>query len=140
MDTTQLTNAAITLLVTLAPVVAALLAEYLRRKIGTERLKRIKAEMEAKQTLVDLGVAFAQQAYWDLEGPERYEKAAVWIAEQAGKIGLTLTDTEAKGLIESAVRALKNYEWVPGQILESIPEPTPAPPPIPEATIDNTML
>ena len=91
----------------LTPILAALLGEYLRRKIGTERIKKIQAEITAKAELTTAAVNFAEQAYKDLDGAGKYEKALGWLTGQALKVGLKITVDEAKGLIESAVLALK---------------------------------
>jgi hypothetical protein len=91
----------------LTPILAALLGEYLRRKIGTERIKKIQAELAAKTELTAAAVNLAEQAYKDLDGAGKYDKALEWLSTQALKVGLKITVDEAKGLIESAVLALK---------------------------------
>lgn len=91
----------------LTPILAALLGEYLRRKIGTEKIKKIQTEIAAKSELTTAAVNFAEQAYQDLDGAGKYEQALTWLTEQAKKVGLKITVDEAKGLIESAVLALK---------------------------------
>ena len=55
-----------------------------------------------------------EQVYRDLHGPEKYEKAAEWLAARARKLGLELTPEEVKGLIEAALREIKDTfgeEW-----------------------------
>lgn len=102
------------LLAILIPALVGLAVEYLRRKLGTEKMKRIQEELAAKQALAMLAVCFVEQVYTDLHGEEKYKAAARWLAEQVQKRGLKLTNTEIEGLIESALRELKDAfgnEW-----------------------------
>lgn len=110
----KLVQLAYDLLAILIPVLAALAVEYLRRRLGTEKVKRIQEELAAKQELATLAVRFAEQVYRDLHGPDKYQKAAEWLAARAGEHGLKLTADEIKGLIEAALRQLKDAfgnEW-----------------------------
>jgi len=104
MDINQV---AINTLAYLLPILAVLAGEYIRRKIGAERLALIQAELAAKKELTTAAVTFAEQAYKDLNGAEKYDKALDWLTTQALAVGLKITVPEAKGLIESAVLAMK---------------------------------
>jgi LL-H family phage holin len=102
------------LLAILIPTLAALAVEYLRRRLGTERVKRIQEELAMKQELATLAVRFVEQVYKDLHGPDKYQKAAEWLAARAGELGLKVTPEEIKGLIEAALRTFKDEfgeEW-----------------------------
>lgn len=102
------------LLAILVPIFVGFAVEYLRRRLGTEKMKRIQEELTAKQDLALLAVRFAEQVYKDLHGEEKYNKAAEWLIAQAAKWGLKLTTDEVKGLIEAALRELKDAfgnEW-----------------------------
>lgn len=102
------------LLAVLIPVLVGMGIEYLRRSLGSEKLSKLKEELETKQLLAMLAVKFVQQAYQDLAGPEKYNKAAEWLAARATEYGLKLTTEEIKGLIEAALRTLKDQlgeEW-----------------------------
>jgi LL-H family phage holin len=83
-------------------------AAYLKRLVGTERLRQIGAQLELKKELAEAAVRFAQQAYKDLGGAAKYDAAARWLAAQAQAHGLQITDAEIKGLIEAALRELKD--------------------------------
>lgn len=110
----KLLQLAYDLLAILIPALAALAAEYLRRRLGTERVKRIQEELATKQELATLAVRFVEQVYKDLHGPDKYQKAAEWLAARAQEHGLKLTADEIKGLIEAALRQLKDAfgnEW-----------------------------
>jgi len=100
----KLVQLAYDLLAILIPALAALAVEYLRRRLGTEKIKRIQEELAAKQELATLAVRFVEQVYKDLKGEEKYQKAAEWLVAQAEKVGLKLTADEVKGLIEAALR------------------------------------
>ena len=107
-------NLAYDILSILLPVLAVMLAEWLRRKIGVERLARIQQELETKQELSVLAVQFVEQAYRDLKGEEKYQAAARWLATQAIDRGINITADEIQGLIEAALRAFKDQfgeEW-----------------------------
>lgn len=98
----------------IGPLLVAIAAEYLRRKLGNERLERIKRELEAKKELAATAVRFAEQAWQDLGGQGKYEAAAGWLADQAQARGIKVTDAEVKGLIEAALREIKDAlgeEW-----------------------------
>lgn len=102
------------LLAILILALAALAVEYLRRRLGTEKVKRIQEELATKQELAILAVRFVEQVYRDLHGPEKYQAAAEWLAARAQEHGLKLTTDEIKGLIEAALRQLKDTfgdEW-----------------------------
>ncbi|OAT81122.1 phage holin [Desulfotomaculum copahuensis] len=110
----KLLQLAYDLLAILIPVLAALAVEYLRRRLGTEMVKRIQEELATKQELATLAVRFVEQVYKDLHGPDKYQKAAEWLASRAQEHGLKLTADEIKGLIEAALRQLKDAfgnEW-----------------------------
>lgn len=110
----KLIQLAYDLLSILIPAIAALAFEFLRRKLGTEKMKRIQEEITTKQVLAMLAVRFVEQVYDDLHGPEKYQKAAEWLAARAQEHGIILTADEIKGLIESTLRQLKDSfgnEW-----------------------------
>lgn len=104
----ELVQAGIDALAIMIPLLAALGGEYIRRRIGTEKMHRLKEELQAKQELATLAVRFAQQAYKDLGGQERGEKAMAWMAAQAEAKGIPVTEDELQGLIEAALRAVKD--------------------------------
>lgn len=91
----------------LIPILVGFAADWMRRKAGEQSLRRIQTEIESKQDLAVAAVKFAQQAFKDLDGPEKYEEAAAWLADRAQSIGLTMTTMEIKGLIEAALKDLK---------------------------------
>ena len=110
----KLLQLAYDILAILIPVLAALAVEYIRRRLGTEKMRKVQEELAAKQELATLAVRFVEQVYKDLHGPDKYQKAAEWLAARAQEHGLKLTADEIKGLIEAALRQLKDAfgnEW-----------------------------
>lgn len=111
MDIVTIGNQAISILV---PAICIMLVELLRRRLGLEKMKKVQAELETKQSLAILAVKFAAQAYRDLNGPQKYSQAAIWLTNQIQKLGMKVTPSELKGLIESALRMIKDEfgeEW-----------------------------
>ena len=102
------------ILIILVTLAAGFIVAYIRKRIGIEGLQKIEAELALKQELAALAVRFVEQAFRDLKGEEKYNRAAEWLAERAGEIGMTITAVEIKGLIEAALRAFKDEfgeEW-----------------------------
>jgi len=102
------------LLAVLIPVLMAMAIEFLRRHLGVENLKKIQQTLEAKQELALLAVRFVEQAFKDLHGQDKYDQAAEWLYARAQENGFDISDEEIKGLIEAALRKLKDEfseEW-----------------------------
>ncbi len=107
----QLAYSAVSVLV---PILVAMAVEYLRRRLGTEKVRRIQEELTAKQDLAMVAVKFVEQVYVEAKGPEKYNAAAEWLAGQARKMGLQLSGAEIRALIEWALREIKDQlgeEW-----------------------------
>jgi len=87
---------------------------YLKARFGTETLQRVNEELQLKQDLVAVIVKYVEQAFYDLEGPQKLDLATNLVAEQLGKLGLTIDGDEIKTLIEAAIREFKDVfgeEW-----------------------------
>ncbi len=101
-------------LLILATLLAGFAMAWLRKRIGVEGMNRIGAELATKQKLAALAVRFVDQAYRDLHGEAKYQKAAEWVVARAMELGLKVTPEEIKGLIEAALREIKDEfgnEW-----------------------------
>lgn len=93
------------ILVTLA---AGFIVAFIRKRIGTEGMQKVVLELALKQELAELAVKFAEQVYRDFKGDEKYTMAALWLADSAGGLGLKISESEIKGLIEAALRTCKD--------------------------------
>jgi hypothetical protein len=96
------------LLSILVPALVAMGIAFLKRKLDTATYDKIKSQLETKSGLAWIAVTFAEQAYKDLSGEERYNKAAEWLAAEAQALGLVLTADQIKGLVESAVKLMND--------------------------------
>lgn len=102
------------LLIIFVTLAAGYAIAYLRKRLGVEGMQRIETELALKQELALLAVRFAEQAFQDLKGQEKYDKAADWLANRSEEVRLSITAEEIKGLIEAALRAFKDEfgeEW-----------------------------
>ena len=91
----------------LVPILVAYLVAWIQKKLGSEKVQKIIYELETKKELARIAVMFVQQAYKDLGGPAKYEKAAEWLSDMSDYMGLDLTPEEVKALIEAALKELK---------------------------------
>ncbi len=102
------------LLPAVATVLGVLIMQLVVRAVGTEKIKKVAAELDAKQELAMLAVRFVEQFYVELSGPQKYDKAAHWMATQMKAKGFEVDYDEIQGMIESAVRSMKDAfgeEW-----------------------------
>jgi LL-H family phage holin len=95
-------------LAVLIPALVGLLIEYLRRKLGAEKMKKIQDELLTKQQLAMIAIQLVEQFYKDIKGEDKYNKAAEWLSQRCKDYGLVVTAEEIKGLIESAIRTAKD--------------------------------
>lgn len=105
MDVNQLAQ---TVLAWLLPVLAALAVEYLRRMIGTEKMAKVQAELEAKRDLAELAVRFVEQAYVKYGGADKFNTACQWLSDRAKEKGIKISQDEIEGLIEGSLRLIKD--------------------------------
>lgn len=84
--------------------------KVLVKVIGVQTLKTIEQELINKQDLVNIAIRFVEQVYKDYKGEQKFEEALKWVLEQADEHGIKITENEAKGLIEAAVKAA-NETW-----------------------------
>ncbi len=105
---TMIMNVVNDMFVILATAAAGMLVAWLQKKLGVEGMKKVQAELTAKQELAYLAVQFVEQAYKDFDGARKYAQAAEWLANQASERGLKVSAEEMKGLIEATLRTLKD--------------------------------
>lgn len=63
----------------LVPALCAIAIELIRRKLGLENIRKVQHELENKKELANLAVKFVEQAYKDIKGQEKFDKAAEWL-------------------------------------------------------------
>lgn len=98
----------------LAAALATGLVWLIVTRIGVERMQRISRELAANQELAAAAVRYAQQVYFNLDGPIRYIKAQEWMVNECMRLGMTVTLDQVRGLIEGALRTFKDEfgeEW-----------------------------
>lgn len=90
------------------PAIASVVA-VLFGVLGT-KIKQIyneKAQNETVKVVVDNVVKWVQQVYYELEGPEKLQKALTEASTILNEKGITISETELDMMIESAVYGLK---------------------------------
>lgn len=100
--------ALVQLLIALVTVGTGFVINYLKNKIGTEKLKKIQEQLLAKKELAILAVKFAEQAFNSFDGETKYNEAAKFLSTRAKEVGLLISEDEIKGLIEAALRQIKD--------------------------------
>lgn len=103
----QLVQLAYDALAIIVPALAALAVAWIYKRLGVEGVAKLRYQLETKQALAEAAVLFVQQVYYAVDGPQKYEYAAEWLADRATEMGLPMTDLEIRGLIESALKLLK---------------------------------
>ncbi len=107
------------------PAIASVVA-VLFGVLGT-KIKQIyneKAQNETVKVVVDNVVKWVQQVYYELEGPEKLQKALTEASTILNEKGITISETELDMMIESAVYGLKNGTQQAEEVVEILPETT----------------
>lgn len=95
----------------LLSIAVGFLIVYIKKLIGTEKVQYIQQELKAKEELAKIAVKFVEQAYKELKGEQKYIKASEWLSTESSRVGLKLTPEQVRGLIESAVKTMKDDFW-----------------------------
>lgn len=104
----QLMSLACSALSILVPAICAMIIELLRRKLGLEKIRQVQYELETKTKLAKCAVRFVEHYYREIHGQEKYDRVAEWLAERAKERGLAIPAEEMQGLIEAALRMIKD--------------------------------
>ncbi len=96
------------LLIIIVTLATGFVVAYLRKRLGVEWMQKIELELSLKQELAELAIKFVEQVYRDFDGDEKYTVAAIWLVDRVSELGLKTNESEVKGLIESALRTLKD--------------------------------
>ena len=124
MDWMSILNQCLDILLPAIASVIAVLFGVLGTKI--KQLYNEKVQDETVKVVVDNVVKCVQQVYYELEGPEKLQKALTEASTILNEKGITISETELDMLIESAVYGLKNGTagtvLVEGKVEETTPE------------------
>lgn len=124
MDWMSILNQCLDIILPAIASVVAVLFGVLGTKI--KQIYNEKAQNETVKVVVDNVVKWVQQVYYELEGPEKLQKALTEASTILNEKGITISETELDMLIESAVYGLKNGTTgtvlVEGKVEETTPE------------------
>lgn len=105
MDWMSILNQCLDVILPAVASVIAILFGVLGAKI--KRIYIEKTQNEAAKVVVDNVVRWVQQVYYELEGPEKLQKALTEASTILKEKGITISETELDMMIESAVYGLK---------------------------------
>lgn len=105
MDWMSILNECLDVILPAIASVVAILFGVLGAKI--KRAYTEKIQDETVKTVVDSVVKWVQQVYYELEGPEKLQKALTEASTILNEKGITISETELDMMIESAVYGLK---------------------------------
>jgi hypothetical protein len=113
---------------------AGFATRFLHKKTVSEGINKVKSEaylfqteLGLKQSFAELAVKYVEQKFKDLAGPDKFMKAAEFIATSCQAKGIELTPPEIEGLIEAAVGDLEKVfaadmvEVAPVEIVPVVP-------------------
>ena len=105
MDWMSILNQCLDVILPAVASVIAILFGVLGAKI--KQTYNQKAQNETVKVVVDNVVKWVQQVYYELEGPEKLQKALTAASTILNEKGITISETELDMMIESAVYGLK---------------------------------
>ena len=105
MDWLSILNQCLDVILPAVASVIAILFGVLGAKI--KQTYNQKAQNETVKVVVDNVVKWVQQVYYELEGPEKLQKALTEASTILNEKGITISETELDMMIESAVYGLK---------------------------------
>ena len=105
MDWLSILNQCLDVILPAVASVIAILFGVLGAKI--KQTYNEKAQNETVKVVVDNVVKWVQQVYYELEGPEKLQKALTEASTILKEKGITISETELDMMIESAVYGLK---------------------------------
>ena len=105
MDWMSILNQCLDIILPAIASVVAVLFGVLGTKI--KQIYNEKAQNETVKVVVDNVVKWVQQVYYELEGPEKLQKALTEASTILNEKGITISETELDMMIESAVYGLK---------------------------------
>jgi|GEM_PF-1070336 phage holin, LL-H family len=104
-------NAIITTAIGLASTAFTALAgtgiKLVMDKIGINGMQKVDTLLNQQQTLASMAVKYSQQAYKNLGGSEKLEKACAFMSRLADSYGIKIDSDEIEGFIEAALKEAK---------------------------------
>lgn len=88
---------------TFLPIIVVLIY----KKLGIDRMDKVNFDIKIKKDIVIAAVQFAEQAYKNCNGEERYNVAIKWSIDRLKEKGISFSEDELRGLIESTIKNLK---------------------------------
>lgn len=126
MDTLNnvLSEVIVKLILLLLPFLMGAAFEVARRVIGVQKLSKLKHVLDIKNSLAADAVLFAQQAFKDLDGEQKYQKALQALSQRLEMYGINYDPGELGILIESALKEIKkdfSADWakIPDNLTQS---------------------
>lgn len=89
-----ITSISINVLAILIPALVGWGISLINKKIGTEKVKQVKEQIETKEGLAYHTVCYIEQAYKDLHDNDKLQKAIEWMTKVVNSHGLKLTTDE----------------------------------------------
>jgi len=93
---------------------AGFATRFLHKKTVSEGINKaqneadlFQTELGLKQSFAELAIHYVQQKFIDMTGPDKFMKAAEFLAVQCQAKGIELTPPEIEGLIEGALGEFK---------------------------------
>lgn len=111
---TILLQASQALLAILVPFFATQFCIWIGHMIGTQKLTKIKAELDAKSGFAYSVVLFVQQTAKELDAAGKFGMAEKYLVQSLQNAGLKVNINEVDILIESVLKTAKNSfgeEW-----------------------------
>lgn len=113
MDWMSILNECLDVILPAIASVVAILFGVLGAKIKQAYTE--KTQNETVKVVVDNVVKWVQQVYYELEGPEKLQKALTEASTILNEKGITISESELDMMIESAVYGLK--QGVTGEVV-----------------------
>ena len=123
MDWLSILNQCLDVILPAVASVIAILFGVLGAKI--KQTYNEKAQNETVKVVVDNVVKWVQQVYYELEGPEKLQKALTEASTILNEKGITISETELDMMIESAVYGLKQGMTTETVLVEGTTEELP---------------
>lgn len=113
----------------LASIILGYVVAFIHKRLGTEGMKKIEAQLQAHSALAELVIRAVEETYISLTGAEKYAMASKMLSDRLSKIGVTLSVEDIHTLIQGTLSKMRDQFADNWKKAESEPtsEPTPTP-------------